>query len=196
MTKYKDGDIIEMGDNDYMPWDWGVRKGGLLNEEVMNRNLLDFKRVMDKHKINFTFIFGSALGLMREEHKPWAHPYDTDVDTMCDAKDHRNIWKVVADLEELGFFIPDKDTCPMRDHFISRDGEKIEIWWFEEIGQDYYYSSRVWYPKGYFSGGGTPIQYLGETWYVPHSPEEFVKITYGKNWKKPKPEGSYILKDK
>ncbi len=193
--KYKNGQIVPMNEPDYPPWDYGVRKGGRLNEPVMNQNLIDFKKVMDEYSIPFIFIFGSCLGLMRDIGKPWAHPEDTDTDVMCYAKDHHKMKPVIDKLRKIGFYVPEKNACPMRDHFITRWGEKIDIWWFEQIRSDYYYSSRVWYPVEFFVNPQI-VRYLDMKWLVPNKPEEFLRRTYGKEWKTPKPEASYILRKK
>ena len=176
-------------------WEEGVRQGGKLNEKVMTKNLIDFKKVMDKYDIPFVFIFGGCLGLMRDFGKPWAHPEDTDTDVMCYEPDHRKMGPVVKELREMGFSVPDRNDCPLRDHFIIRGGEKIEIWWFEEIDNMYYYSPRVWYKKEHFQHVEM-VKFAGKVWRVPSRPEKFVEITYGKNWQVPRPEASYILKTK
>jgi len=192
LDKYKNGEIVPIGDTDCAPWTRGQRQGGNMNESVMNQNLFDFKKVMDKYDIPFIFIFGSALGLMREWHKPWAHLQDTDVDIMCDSINHTRMKPVVKELEEMGFFVLDKNECPMHDHCFMRYGEKIELWWFDETETDYYYSLRVWYPKHFFENP-TKIRYKDQMWNVPNNVQEFLKITYGKDWKLPNPSGSYIL---
>ena len=176
-------------------WERGVRHGGLLNEKVMNKNLIDFKNIMDTYKIPFVLIFGSCLGMMREFGKPWAHPADTDMDVMCFEPDHRKMKPAVEALKKAGFDVPDRNECPLRDHFVIRDGEKIEIWWFELIDDMYYYSPRVWYPKEFFSHL-EEVKYKGKFYKVPSKPERFCEITYGKNWQIPRIEASYILKKK
>ena len=192
MEKYKDGTIIPIGDNDFLVWDQGVRKGGMMNVPVMQKNLLDFKRIMDKYNIRFMPIFGTLLGLIRQGD---VIPYDTDSDFACWAEDHRKMEGVISDLKELGFYIPDRNACPLQDHFIIREGEKIELWWFIKIDKERIYSDTIGYKEEFFNNTKT-IQYLNETWKIPQNPEEFLNVTYGPTWVTPDPTAIYKLNRK
>lgn len=172
-----------------VPWEIGVRKTGDMNLEVMNKNLLDFKEVMEKYGVRFVCIFGGLLGWIRENR---LLPWDTDIDFMCFAEDHIKMAKVVEELKEMGFYIPNRNSCPLNDHFIIRDGEKIELWWFQKIGDEWIYSNEVRYPKGYFDTLEDK-EYLGVNWKVPCRVEAFLELTYGKDWRIPNKEGRYTL---
>lgn len=172
-----------------VPWEIGTRKIGDMNLEVMNKNLLDFKETMDKYNIKFVLIFGGLLGLIRENH---LIPWDDDVEFACFAEDHQKIGTVIEELKEKGFYIPDRNICPLHDHFFIRGGEKIELWWFQKIGKEWVYDNIVRYPQIYFDTLEEK-EYLGINWKVPSNPELFLEITYGKDWKIPNKEGEYIL---
>jgi len=178
-----------MQNNQEVPWEKGVRKGGKMDKAVMHANLLDFRRAMAEAKIPFVFIFGALLGLTRENK---LIDWDSDVDVFCDSKYHRNIGKVVNKLKEQGFFIPCGNVCPLHDTFFIRNGEKIEIWWFDEIDDEYVYDNKVRYPKEYFKKTDR-IYFLDNDWLVPCKRWDFLNITYGEDWRIPDPNKEYIL---
>lgn len=170
-------------------WAIGLNKSGKMNKEIMHKNLLDFKEVMDKQCIPFVFIFGGLLGLIRDGR---LIDWDNDVEFMCYAPDHRKMKSVVLELENKGFRIPDKNECPFHDHFFIREGEKIEIWWFQKIDEEYIYDNRIRYPSKFFNDL-REITFLKTNWKIPNNSKEFLEITYGKDWRTPNPKGKYIL---
>jgi len=178
-----------MQNNQELPWDRGVRHGGLMDKSAMYGNLMLFKAVMDAHDIPFVFIFGAVLGLTRDKD---LIDWDTDVDVFCDAEHHRKMFLVVEDLRAKGFDVPDKNKCPLHDHFFIRNGEKIEIWWFDRLGEEYVYDNSIRYPKRFFEKV-EKVSFIGTDWLVPYNKEEFLTITYGDDWRIPNKNGSYIL---
>lgn len=178
-----------MSQDTRVPWEEGVRKGGLMNQDVMKKNMLDFKRVMDKHGIHFALIFGSLLGAIREG-KPI--DWDSDADVACFEHDHRKIHRVITDLQADGFAVVPKDYCPIHDHFVIRDGEKIDIWWFCDTGTEWFYDKNIRYPKKYFDKLDK-MEFLGDTFRIPNNPEEFLTVTYGEDWRTPNKNKEYII---
>ena len=189
----KPGQITKIGDKNYPPWEWGVRQGGFMNVEVMTKNLWDLKEALDKYNIKFVLIFGTLLGAIRENR---LLPYDKDADIACfSGTDHRKMYLAVKDLTSKGFFVLDKNMCPLHDHFVVRKGEKIDIWWFDKINKDWVYDNNVRYPQIYFDQA-YDIGFLNRKFKVPFDPKKFLKITYGNSWVTPNPKGSYILNQK
>ena len=162
---------------------------GRMNLEAMHRNLLDFKGAMDRQNIPFVFIFGTLLGVVRDGD---LIKTDTDVDLACFTEDHLKMLPVIEELEIRGFYIPDRNECPLHDHFFMRDDEKIEVWWFDKLDGERIYNYKVRYDSKYFDTL-EEIGFLGEKWKIPGSPREFLTITYGENWTVPDPKGNYIL---
>jgi len=178
-----------MSENTTVPWEVGVRKEGVMNQEVMKKNLIDFKRVMDKHGVKFVLIFGTLLGAIRDKK---LIDWDTDVDTACFAPDHKLIHRVVIELKELGFNVVKREWCPLHDQFFIRDGEKIEIWWFCDTGDEWFYDKHIRYPKRFFDIT-EHIEFLGGTFQVPSNPKEFLTLTYGNDWGTPDSNKEYII---
>lgn len=184
-----DTHINPIGDLSVPPWERGVRQGGLMNKTIMTANFLEFKASMEKHRISFVFIFGTLLGTMRDKD---FISWDTDVDVACFAEDHKKMGLVIEELKTQGFYIPNRNVCPLHDHFFIRAGEKIEIWWFDKIDNEWIYDNNIRYPKRYFDRIET-IHFLDTIWRIPSWPEEFLTLTYGKDWRTPNPQGHYIL---
>ena len=176
------GMIVPLKSPFHMPWERGVRvKGGNMNVGAMTSNMLVFKEAMDKAEIPFILIFGTLLGVIREKE---FIVYDSDADVACYAKDHQKIHRVIKELESKGFYVPNKNESPLHDHFFIRSGEKIDIWWFDEIDNDWIYDKYVRYAKKFFD---TPeeVDFLNTKFLVPNNPKEFLNITYGSTWTTP-----------
>lgn len=182
-----------MGDP-VLPWTRGMRpKGSNMDIAAMTKNMLDFKEAMDKANIPFILIFGTLLGAIRDKG---LIPYDYDADVACYADDHLKMLSVIRELTKKGFHIPDKNEIPLHDHFFIRDSERLDVWWFDKIDEDWVYDNRVRYASHFFDEPQF-IDFLGTKFLAPHNPLDFLDITYGPDWKTPyhinDPRSDYIL---
>lgn len=160
-----------------------------MNLDLMHYNLIDFKEVMDKHNIKFVFIFGTLLGVIRgRELIEW----DSDVDVMCYKPDKIKIDGVIEDLKKLHFSPIVYPEVPEHDTNFIRNREKIEIWWFDKVGDEWKYDEKIRYRKEFFDKT-EKIRFLDMDWDVPYCPKEFLTLTYGESWVTPNKEGRYIL---
>ncbi len=171
-----------------VPWEKGLDKSKPMNQEIMWENLIKFKEVMDKYKIPFILIFGGLLGLVRDGK---LIDTDDDIDVACLSEDHKNILPVVEELLANGFYIPEKNESPLHDHFFIRNGEKIEIWWFDKLDGERIYDQVVRYPEEHFEHPET-FSHLGINWLVPKNAKDFLEITYGSTWNIPQANGNYM----
>lgn len=173
-------------------WQWFVRQGGKMNTAVMRENLLDIKKVFDKYDITFVLIGGGLLGAIRQRK---FIPYDYDLDLACfcrtDKNDHWKMRWVKNELENLGFFVVDNSRCRCKADFFIRNKERIDIFWFEKIDDEWIYNNEYRYPAIFFDNLDE-IYFLGTKFKVPHNPKRFLKYTYGENWKIPDPN-AHIL---
>lgn len=174
-----------------MPWERGVRKGGQMNIKVMSKNLLDFKKILDDYNVHFVLIFGTLLGVIREHN---FISCDSDVDVACfnefTRKDHWKMKNVKDKLEKKGFWIVDNNECYLHNDFFIRNGEKIEIWWFDKIDDEWIFGNVIRYPAHHFDKL-EKINFLKTDFKIPSNPEKFLEITYGKNWRTPKPDSAF-----
>lgn len=190
---YKPGEISLENDLDLVPWERGVRqKGGLMNIETMSKNLLDFKETMDKFGVPFVLVFGTLLWYMRE-HDFKVH--DADVDVACFnefiRKDHWKLKNIKEDLRNKEFKVIGNDECYLHIDFFIRNGEKIEIWWFDKIDNEWIFGDTCRYSAHFFDKL-EEINLLGTTFKIPSYPEKMLKITYGKDWRIPNPKGHWL----
>jgi len=195
--QYKPGEISNIFDTDLPPWERGVRQGsngnyGAMNKQAMGQNLLDFKSVMDKYNAPFVCIFGTALGLIREGD---FISHDTDIDVACFndfvRKDHQKMADIKRELVAKGFTVVDSNKAYLHNDFFIRDGEKIEIWWFDKIDDEWIFGDTVRYDKIFFD---LPmiIDFLDTKILVPNNPERFLELTYGSDWGIPNPKKQYL----
>jgi len=168
------------------PWEWGVRQGGMMNMEVMKRNVLEFKEVCDKHKLKFLLMFGTLLGAIRSG-LPIAN--DSDLDVFCFSQDYRTWLKVKEELRTRGFYIP--DDCPLNDEYVIRGGEKIDINWIQPFGKFYIYNDDIYYPKEYFDFNHY-VTLFDASFLIPSNAEQLLSELYGSNWRLPSNEKGHI----
>lgn len=161
-----------------------------MNRQIMHKNLLDFKESMDKFDIPFVLIFGTLLGVYRDND---VIEWDNDVDVACFRGDKHGIGDVIVDMILKGFTL--QPNTPEHDTNFIRDGEKIEIWWFDPTEDEWFYDKTIRYPKDFFDVLDY-TDFLGEKWLVPSDTEEFLRLTYGDGWRIPNKNGTYILKEK
>jgi len=187
-----DGGFLQSFDESILPWERGVRKGGYMYKKIMAENLLDFKEVLDKYNIPFVFIFGTLLGVVR---KGDFIDCDTDVDVACfnefTRKDHCKMRDVKEELFIKGFDVVDSNLCPLHNDYFIRGGEKIEIWWFDKIDDEWIFGDTLRYNKIFFDFT-EEIDFLGTKFLIPNSPEKFLELTYGKDWRTPNPKGHWL----
>ena len=190
--KYNPGEISKENDLDLVPWERGVRQGGFMDINNMSKNLIDFNNTMNKFKVPFVLIFGGLLGLVRENN---FIKYDTDIDVACFnefvRRDHWKMKDIKDDLINKGFKVVGNDECYLHIDFFIRNGEKIEIWWFDKIDEEWIFGETVRYPSCYFDKLEEK-SFLGTIFKVPSNPEKFIELTYGKSWKTPNPKAKWI----
>jgi hypothetical protein len=165
-----------MLDDGLQPWEVGVRRGGKMDLVVMSKNLLEFKEVMDKHKVRFLLFFGTLLGLKRNKE---FISYDTDVDVICFWPQYLNWLKVKDELRLLGFVVVDK--CPLHDEHIIRGGEKIEIWWMGKIFNQIVYDNNIRFDENLILPTKQE-EFLGISFEIPAQSEKILELLYGKDW--------------
>ena len=175
-----------------MEWQHTCDDDRPMNIEAMSKNLLDLKEVFDKYEITFVLIFGGLLGIIREGN---FMSYDDDLDIACFSdtpeKHHWKMRWVKNELKKKGFFIVDNSSCRCKTDFFIRDGERIDIFWFGKVDNEWIFNNRIRYPSK-FLDKLDEIKFLGTKFKIPSNVEEFLELTYGKSWKIPKPKAPFL----
>ena len=162
-----------------------------INKDVMLKNLLELKAIYEKNEIPFFLIFGTLLGAVREKD---FISYDNDVDLACLWEDRDKILALNPQFEALGYTI----ETHISDYDINyiKDGEKIEVWLFEDMSDVRLYDKKrcnnIKYLKEYFEKTEL-VDLRGKSFPAPSNPRKFLEVTYGSTWVIPKTKGSYIL---
>lgn len=170
-----------------VPWERGWRKGKIgETKETVLKNLLEFKEVMDKHGVPFMFIMGTLLGAMRE--KDFIH-WDDDIDLIVldEHKDTIEMAKVKTEMRERGYWVP-IEGMPAYDNVFIKDGEKIEIWYYERIGDYRVYDCdrcHTIYFEADLVENQKEIDFLGHKFIAPLDTTTVLNRIYGPNWMTP-----------
>jgi len=168
-----------------VPWEQGVRWRGFMNKTVMSKNLLDFKKIMDKYNVPFVLIYGTLLGVVRNND---FISNDTDVDVACffhtNLHNENNMIFVKKEMSQLGFDIVNNDCMPYNWDVFIRNGEKIEIWWYQKIDKEWIFNNIYRYPEQYFDRLDT-VSFLGKNFKVPYNRLIWLELTYGLDWRIP-----------
>jgi lipopolysaccharide cholinephosphotransferase len=180
-----------------LPWEENVRHSGEMNRKAATQNLLDFHSVLSKYKIPYAIIFGTLLGFVRE------HDFiktDTDIDIACffhtktwgteNTKNDNQWHNVKRDLEAMGFTLVNKDTTPWNWNVFIRDHEKIEVWWFQKIDDEWIFNQHIRYPEEYFDVLDT-IEFQGTKIYCSAKRLKMLELTYGPDWETPLPKTTH-----
>ena len=171
-----------------MEWQYTCDDTRPMNIQAMNKNLLDLKEIFDKYRIPFVLIFGGLLGVIREG-KFIIHDHDLDIACFggTPKKHHWKMRWVKNELKAKGFFIVDNSCCRCKCDFFIRDGERIDIFWFDKIDDEWIFNDIVRYPAHYFDKL-EEINFLGTKFKIPSNVEKMLELNYGENWKIPNPK--------
>jgi phosphorylcholine metabolism protein LicD len=174
----KPGEISSIPHDTLPCWEWGVRQGGMMNMDVMKKNVLEFKEVCDLYNLRFVLMFGSLLGVMRQgsllEH-------DSDFDVFCFAEDYMQWHLVKKALKKRCFYIPYE--VPFNDDYIIRGGEKIDINWIMPFGRFYAYTDAIYYPREHFDTLDT-VMLFDKQFKIPFKAHQLLTDLYG-HWRVP-----------
>lgn len=160
----------------------------IIDPEIAKKNLLDFKKVMDKHGIIFRLWFGTLLGAIREKK---FIEYDEDIDVCILEEDRGKVLNSLFDLERLGLkvvrFNEKKGLLS-----IMRDGDYIDIYFYRKCFRKRRMGNNTIDAK-YLERMDT-VKFLGESFSVPWNTKEVLRILYGEDWNIPNKNGKPMNK--
>lgn len=153
-------------------------------------NLLDFKKVMDHHNVEFGLIYGTLLGAVREKN---FIAHDEDIDLFMLAENKKSIISALHDVLEKGFEIIRYSDKLLS---VSRDNEYIDVYFFKKSKLFYRKCDVGLTAKAKYLENTIDYPFLGDTFQVPKDPESFLVDLYGKNWRIPKKNDPSMNHDK
>jgi len=160
----------------------------LLNPEIGKKNLLDFKKVMEKHGIVFGLWFGTLLGAVREKN---FIEYDEDIDIFVLNEDRQKVLNALFDLEKIGLKVARYNEKKGLLSII-RDDEYIDIYFYRKVLNTRRMGINTLEAK-YLEHMDT-LDFLGDVFPVPANVEEVLTVLYGEDWRVPKRDGKPVNK--
>lgn len=160
--------------------------------QAAKQNLLEIKQIFDSLKVKFWIDMGTLLGAVRNKN---FIPYDKDIDTRMLAKDWCSSGTLIQQKARAkGFRCGAEAVYDSRVSVAFFDKRGIRV----DVGLEYYYPPEDiyislprrasvnnavvparWYRTDHF------IDFLGESFRVPHPPSERLERLYTKNWGTP-----------
>lgn len=179
-------------------WEQGQEGGKTrpINRDNLYKNLCVLTDVLTKYGIKWWLTHGTMLGAYRENN---FIEYDDDADIGADIATSGHRLEAEQELRDLGFFVPplgDRgkpvdplSNMPYSDTVGIKDGEKIEIWWYEKRGDKYLYDVYrqpvcLIHDARYYDTLST-MDFRGRKFNIPNHIEEWLVMMYGEDWSIP-----------
>jgi phosphorylcholine metabolism protein LicD len=186
-------------------WERGQHGGRTrpMDRDVAFDNAAAVSGVFTELGIKHCLSHGTILGVYRDGD---TIPWDDDVDMALFSVDRDKYEEARHRLRALGFFVPNegnpkkrieaygsKANMPYYDFVAIRNGEKLEGWIFDLVGDYYIYDKArdgLTIPKRFFDTLST-VTWRGLLFPAPSDIEGFLTIMYDSTWRTPDPEKKY-----
>jgi len=155
----------------------------IIDPTIAKRNLLDFKKVMDKYGIRYGLMFGTLLGAVREGG---FIIYDEDIDLFVLEEDRNKVLNALFDLEKIGLKAARyNDESGLLS--VIRNDEYIDMYFYK----NFFIKRRSGNNSidARFLENTETITFLGEQFPVPSNPKQVLSILYGEDWHIPDRDG-------
>ena len=153
--------------------------------------LKEMKRVLDDADVRFFLRQGTCLGAIRDNALiPWDDDLDLGSVIGLHGLTEEMVETVAATLREKGHIV----KLDRQDHGLQmvlvKSTLRVEWRCFRVFGDSVYQYPAVRTPVRLFADL-KEIEFLGERFYVPDPPDEYLRLKYGEDWMTPKQSGSY-----
>lgn len=160
-----------------------LRKAPDMKREDAVHIVLAVKKILDEHQIPFMPMFGTLLGIIRQND---FIPYDHDIDMCIWDKDREALVELIPEFEKAGV------------HFACCVEPEIYTFQYETANIDFYvilpapkpYTKRMYtiqthyISKKYFKAM-EKVDFLGTQFDIPANPKRLLKYWYGRTWNIP-----------
>ena len=162
-----------------------------MNTENTTKALKEVKKIMEDLGITFFLMSGTCLGVIRDNRLiPWDD--DVDIGSVLDYHgcNEESLEEIVIAFRRKGFLTK---LIPSGQHFflpLIKYSAKVALTVFRIIDGNIEEYPSIFIPASMFTEL-KEINFLGENFYIPNPPEEYLRLKYGDQWRTPKKHGVY-----
>ena len=188
--------MIQGNGSDQASMEYGLRYNPPMDAVTGERNLKEAKMILNNLGVVFLLQSGSCLGAVRDNA---FIPWDDDIDIASvmgvNGPTEETIYAAMAAFRSRGYYV--KKNCSMLDgppyaisHSVIKDYARLD--WSCMLVVDGVIRSYpgVQVPATSFTHP-REIEFLGEKFFVPSPPEEYLRLKYGARWMVPRKAGEY-----
>lgn len=188
--------MIQGNGSDQAAMDYGLRYNPPMNGVMGERNLKEAKMILNNLGVVFLLQSGSCLGAVRDNA---FIPWDDDMDIASvigeNGLTEETIYAVIAEFRSRGYYVKKNsstlDGPPYSiSHSVIKDYARLDwscLLVVEGVIRSY---PGVQVPAASFIHP-REIEFLGEKFFVPNPPEEYLRLKYGAQWMVPRKAGEY-----
>ena len=157
-----------------------------MDSELARQMLNEAKKVMDQVGVTFFLRQGTCLGAVRDDA---FIPWDDDIDLGCviglNGFTEDLIEPVLNGFRDRGYFVNSESNDRWVAAGMIKSSLRIDLSFFRIIDDNIFHFPLIWIPARLFANL-KEIEFMGDNYFVPNPPEEYLRIKYGPNWTTPK----------
>jgi hypothetical protein len=184
--------------SDQAAMEYGLRYNPPMDPAAGQRNLKEAKQILDRMGVVFLLQSGSCLGAVRDNA---FITWDDDIDLASvigvNGLTVAKIDSVMAVFRETGYYCKKNSTIldgpPYAiSHSVIKDHARVDWSCMFVVDSVIHSYPGVQVPATLFINP-KEIEFLGEKFFVPNPPEEYLRLKYGPEWNVPKKAGEYEI---
>tara|TARA_Y100000815_G_C13307383_1_gene487043 strand:+ start:576 stop:1454 length:879 start_codon:yes stop_codon:yes gene_type:complete len=157
-----------------------------MNMRDAEKVLLQIRQLLNDLNIIFFLRHGTCLGAVRDrELIPWDDDIDIGSIIGMNNLDEESIYKTVNDFRAAGFEVKILQTNFHIGVELSKSGIPIDWTCYRIIEENIFQYPAIKIPVHLYKNL-KPVCLLGEAFFVPNPPEEYLTLKYGPEWRVPK----------
>ena len=157
----------------------------VIDREVAFRNLKDLVPILDRSGIRFGPIFGSLLGMIREnDFIAW----DEDIDMYILQEEEEAFKDALWPLKEAGFELVRYDKRGL--YSVMRNNEYIDFYVLRKVSGELRHTGGADFLFERYLQDTVPFDFKGVTLRIPRDYEEYLTFSYG-DWRTPRQVADY-----